>query len=453
MDSSSGLPRWLAHPLLITNNVTEIEPVSSTDSALFDALGIDGLFSFQRVVRERLLDRHPEGWRDMCVSAPTGSGKTLAYVLPIVEGLKGRIIGRLGALVVVPTRDLIGQVEDTFRAVIEAHSCDLKIGIDFLVLTPGRLITLLPDLQLESLKYLVVDEADRLLDQSFQEWLPQLLLRLERGDPETAEIFDSEAWQGETSVVKKLLFSATLTTNPAKIAPLHLHRPLYLSVRPVDFPLTASSNNSADVLVTPETLEERVAVFGGAEELKPAVLAEILIKVIPELIGGDVEGILCFTKSVSSAQRLSRLLSQMCPSLRCASFHGNLTDTTRSQILSSFENGEIGVLVGSDAMARGLDLKSVRCVVNYDAPGFAATYVHRVGRTARAGNRGLALTLLPAAQMRHFKLILRGTLNKTIVDVTTEAALEYNEVGKMEIDTSQVEEKWKNKLIEALKHK
>lgn len=447
-----GLPRWLAHPLVIPFNSSEIS-VDPADGHLFESLDIEGLFPFQQRIRELLRSRHPEGWRDLCVSAPTGSGKTLAYTLPIVESLKDRVVGRLAALVVVPTRDLISQVEDTFLTVSKAYGRpDLKPGTDFLITTPGKLITLLPDLKLEGLKYLVVDEADRLLDQSFQEWLPLLLAHLGTAKTQTtSELFDSDAWQGESDsfVVKKLLFSATLTTNPAKIAPLALYRPLYLTVRPAD-----AENDVASVsaLVTPETLEERVAVFNGSEELKPAVLMEILTEILPKILGGVSSPVLCFTKSVSSAQRLARLLSLACPSLQCAAFHGNLSDSDRSKILAACDSGSLQVLVGSDAMARGLDLKSVLCVINYDVPMFAATYVHRVGRTARAGQKGLALTLLPSAQMRHFKQMTRSALNKTIVDCCASGQpLKWNEIGKMEIDEETIREKWRLKLGESLK--
>ena len=143
---SEGLPKWLANPLIISSSTTA-SPADTdpSDCALFDALGIEGLFPFQSFVRERLRCKNKEGDRDLCVSAPTGSGKTLAYVLPIVEKLRVRVVGKLRALVVVPTRDLIPQVEDTFRAVSEAYGCENKIknGVDYLVTTPGKLISTL----------------------------------------------------------------------------------------------------------------------------------------------------------------------------------------------------------------------------------------------------------------------------------------------------------------------
>ena len=452
---SEGLPKWLANPLILSSNTTaspdEIDP---SDCALFDALGIEGLFPFQSFVRERLRCKHEEGDRDMCVSAPTGSGKTLAYVLPIVEKLRGRIVGKLRALVVVPTRDLIPQVEDTFRAVSEAYGCENKIknGVDYLVTTPGKLIStlLLEGEQVKELKYLVVDEADRLLDQSFQEWLPQLLDTLKAATADENEELDLLAWRGgQEGQVQKLLFSATLTTNPAKISPLNLYRPLYVSVR------SEVENNATDVLNTPEKLKELMAVFDGAEEYKPAVLIEILETILPQLLKEEtaVERVLCFTKSVSSTQRLARLVSVMRPDLNVAAFHGNLGDQDRTRILEEFETGRVRVLIGSDAMARGLDLKSVKCVVNYDMPMFAATYVHRVGRTARAGQEGLALTILPASQTRSFKNMLRSDqLNKRIVDVVVGGLndLRVNEVGKIEMEGEVIAAKYRDELSSSL---
>lgn len=443
----SGLPRWLANPILISSSGTP--SVAPEDASLFESLGIEGLFPFQSYVRDRLRRKHPEGPRDLCVSAPTGSGKTLAYVLPIVERLRGRVVGRLRALIVVPTRDLVPQVEETFKTVCEAYGegCRLKAGLDYLVTTPGKLITSLPGLELEALKFLVVDEADRLLDQSFQEWLPQLLQKLttetrENRDDREDRFFDSDAWNEDAGHVQKLLFSATLTTNPAKIAPLHLSRPIYLSVR-------AAGDGDVD-LVTPETLKETMVVFSGAEELKPAALVEVIETILPRIIGDGQQGrILCFTKSVSSTQRLTRLLAVMRPELKFAAFHGTLSDSDRTRLLDEFSSGSVHVLIGSDAMARGLDLKSVRCVINYDMPMFAATYVHRIGRTARAGQSGWATTLLPASQTRHFKKMLKGSLNKSVVDYNGEE-LKWNQVGKIEIDEQLINDKWRQVLSDSL---
>lgn len=449
---SEGLPKWLSNPLIISSSTSTSAETDPSDVDLFDALGIEGLFPFQAFVRDRLRSKHPEGDRDLCVSAPTGSGKTLAYVLPIIERLRVRVVGRLRALVVVPNRDLIPQVEDTFRVVCEAYDCAdrLKNGLDYLVTTPGKLISTILGGEyggeLKDLKYLVVDEADRLLDQSFQEWLPQLLDTLKRAADEDS--FDLAAWKGShEGQVQKLLFSATLTTNPAKISPLNLYRPLYVSVRSDSF-----SGDGTVLMNTPETLRELMAVFDGAEELKPAVLIEILETLLPQILGaGRVSRILCFTKSVSSTQRLSRLLSAMRPDLAIAAFHGNLSDPDRTRILDHFATDQIKILIGSDAMARGLDLKSVTCVVNYDMPMFPATYVHRVGRTARAGQDGLALTILPASQTRSFKNLLKSDqLNKRVVDFVSAAELKVNEVGKIEMEGEAISTKWRELLVSSL---
>lgn len=453
-EMSEGLPKWLANPLIISSSTTTSAEIDPSDSELFDALGIEGLFPFQAFVRDRLRSKHPEGDRDLCVSAPTGSGKTLAYVLPIVEKLRDRVVGRLRALVVVPSRDLIPQVEDTFRVVCEAYGCAdrLKNGIDYLVTTPGKLISTLFSREYGSefkdLKYLVVDEADRLLDQSFQEWLPQLLDTLKRGNFEEADSFDLMAWKGShEGQVQKLLFSATLTTNPAKISPLNLYRLLYVSVRSDAF-----NGDGAVLMNTPESLRELMAVFDGAEEMKPAVLIEILETVLPQILGVDrVSRLLCFTKSVASTQRLSRLLSAMRPALSVAAFHGNLSDFDRTRILDHFATDQIQVLIGSDAMARGLDLKGVKCVINYDMPMFAATYVHRVGRTARAGQEGLAMTILPTSQTRSFKNLLKSDqLNKRVVNFVNAAELKVNEVGKIEIEGEMISSKWRELLVSSL---
>lgn len=404
-------------------------------------LGITGLFPFQSHVRERLRDDRVEGRRDLCVSAPTGSGKTLAYVLPIVERLKDRVVGRVRALVVVPTRDLIPQVEETFNRVSEAYGSEgkLKCGLDYVVTTPGKLMDmLLSGMELDALQFLVVDEADRLLDQSFQEWLPHLLNKLKDNDGllERGEVFDGTSWGNR---VQKLLFSATLTTNPAKIAPLDLNRPVYLRVG-------KDSGDNLHVLRTPEGLREVMVVFEGADELKPCALLEVFETVLEQ----PPRGILCFTGSVSSAQSLARLLSLLRPDLRVCAFHGHLSDADRSGLLSDFETGAVQVLVGSDAMARGLDLGGVvGSVINYDAPMQVGTYVHRVGRTARAGQSGLAVTLLPSSQSRQFKSLLR-TLHKNPHPYLSVSELTANRVGKIELTEETLTVKWRDGLVESL---
>lgn len=448
--STSGLPKWLASPTIISSSF-EVCPPKEQDISIFESLGIEGLFPFQQEVRDRFGSRHPEGSRDLCVSAPTGSGKTLAYVLPIVEGIKGRIVSRLRALVVVPTKDLVPQVEETFRSVCEAFYCDLRAGFDYLVTTPGKLIISLPDLDLKSLKYLVVDEADRLLDQSFQEWLPQLLDTLKEGENDTNDLFDCDGWRHK---VQKLLFSATLTTNPAKIAPLNLSRPLYLTLNNQQ----NNNNESPTNWVTPSTLKELLVVFEGAEEMKPAILVQVLDNLLPKMAGLEkIERVLCFTKSVSSTHRLSKLLVALRPDLKVSAFHGHLSPESRTSILRDFSSGLIQVLIGSDAMARGLDIQGVEGVINYDLPGFAGTYVHRVGRTARAGSSGWAVSIAPASQTRHFKKMLRVTLGKQIVDCDCDLEngggsllLRCNEVGKIEFGAEEIEGKWRDELQVAL---
>ena len=442
-------------------------------------------------MRDRLSDRFPvEGQNDLCVSAPTGSGKTLAYTLPIVEFLRTRKIGRLGALVVVPTRDLVGQVEETFCRVEKGFSAseskdikhrNLTRDIDYLVITPGKLIDRLPYLDLTSLKYLVVDEADRLLDQSFQEWLPHLLDKIEmvsgsdssnntnnnnnnsdnnnnnnrNHNNSNDNQFDSGAWKDENRV-QKLLFSATLTKNPAKISQLNLYRPIYVTVRDPNNKQQKRHFQEVD-LITPEGLKELMVVFEGLEEMKPGVLLEILTGGL--ILDRPIERILCFTGSISSTLRLTKLLEVMMKGmgsdeLRIVAFHAGLSDGERVEILKDFNAGRIGVLIGSDGMARGLDLKHVTCVINYDLPKFGSTYVHRVGRTARAGLPGLALTILPTTQMRHFKKLLRTGLHKTIRDFDLSSDLndlKWNQVGKAELARDFIESKWREPLMKGLK--
>lgn len=208
--------------------------------------------------------------------------------------------------------------------------------------------------------------------------------------------------------------------------------------------------------MTPESLTEVMVVFGGAEEMKPGVLLEILTGGL--ILNKKATRILCFTGSISSTLRLTKLLEAMQSDLRVVAFHAGLTDSDRVQILKDFDAGHIGVLIGSDGMARGLDLKQVSCVINYDLPKFGGTYVHRVGRTARAGLPGLAVTILPATQTRHFKKLLRTGLHKAIRDLDFDINfasnlkdLKWNEVGKAELGPEFAESKWREPLMKGLK--
>ncbi|GAA5827714.1 hypothetical protein JCM11251_001802 [Rhodosporidiobolus azoricus] len=471
-------------------------------------MGVEEWFAVQTAVLPLLLPSHPSTLsstalypphppRDLLVSAPTGSGKTLSYVVPLVEVLSKRVVTRLRALVLLPTRDLVGQVRETFEAygrgtglkigvATGQHSfaheqsvlvgppgslpSDLKGGqsqVDILIATPGRLMDHLkstPGFSLQHLRYLVVDEADRLLTQSFHEWLPTVLAALkpssllpsstdaEQGekenilalasslgkkaaaglklaDPMAPLWWDAPASEGGIGRVgaegeercsgscQKLLFSATLSRDPAKIDALHLHRPIYISVEDAlqphledDALLNPAEVDAEKRFTFPAELSEHMIVSPAA--YKPLYLLHLLHHPEPEQ---RIDAALCFTKSVEAATRLAKLV-ELVEAERgevegekkvvVKAFSSELAPGERKRVLKEFKEGKITMLIASDLISRGIDLPSVSHVVSYDIPSDMRKYVHRVGRTARAGKKGDAWSLVEEQEVAPFKAIM-----------------------------------------------
>ncbi|KAF3450553.1 hypothetical protein FNV43_RR06640 [Rhamnella rubrinervis] len=378
--------------------------------------------------------------RDLCVNSPTGSGKTLAYALPIVQALSNRAVKCLRALVVLPTRDLALQVKSVFdkiapavglsvglavgqssvadeisqlikRPKLEAGICydpeDFSLGlqssVDILVATPGRLMDHINGTKgftLEHLCYLVVDETDRLLREAYQSWLPTVLQLTRFSDeglfPGAHTVRPSSlgslktvrrsgverGFKGKTYPrLAKMVLSATLTQDPSKLAQLDLHHPLFLTTGKLRYQL-------------PGKLESYKLICES--KLKPLYLVALL-----QNLGR--EKCIVFTSSVESTHRLCTLLN----------FFDNLPFKIKEysglqrQSLRRIREGEIQVLVSSDAMTRGMDVEGVRNVINYDMPAYIKTYVHRAGRTARAGQAGRCFTLLRKDEVKHFKKLLQ----------------------------------------------
>ncbi|ORX76100.1 P-loop containing nucleoside triphosphate hydrolase protein [Anaeromyces robustus] len=514
-----GLPEWLAKPILISPYIEKNEEndinnpkfyLSKTVISSLNQMKITHLFPVQTSVLPFLLST-PTSTRmtgDLCVSAPTGSGKTLAYVLPIIETLSKRIIQRLRALIILPTRDLVAQVKETFNyftrktnlKVIaitgsisfsneQSQLIDEKTGnckVDIVIATPGRLIDHLngtPGFTLSHLRYLIIDEADRLLNQHYQDWLNQVLNCInsiskkdssindkssnmslfkncinnfninELGLPEnTAKTYRKNTANLVTDInydylsnenrinhctpVQKLLFSATLTRNPAKIASLQLFNPTYISVSTVVTNSNKNDDDNSDIneeislvdshYVIPPDLHEFMMICKDSGQ-KPLALFHLLYN-------SKIKNALCFTNSLESAHRLGRLIhifnklwekkikedenedednknamdidrnSSKFQSITTAVISSEMPLVTRRKILHSDTLPTI--IICSDIMARGLDLSndlSFDFVINYEIPNRPKTYVHRVGRTARAGREGQAISIVEAREARWFK--------------------------------------------------
>lgn len=418
---------------------------------------------------------------DVLLSAPTGSGKTLVYTLPILHALASRVAIRLRAVVVLPTRDLAMQVLSVFETLIDGGNLDVKLvgacgrekmaeesaqlcpGMaDVIVGTPGRIVAHMRDTdgfkhQLSTVEWLVIDDADRLLQQSHQDWLPRLMAAVERkpglseqsdeqrskslpeadsgakegkadhtvdsehtppfkrnsagipsgmslcdwvmmNDP---QMIDAEASLGWRSGVRKLILSATLTRHPAKLHSLRLHRPLHLHAATADD--MAGGSGTSKRFSLPTTLTERAAVVppGG----KPlALVLELQAHFGSGASDSDTSpagGVIVFAATVETSHRLARVL-QLYGGLTVAEYSARLRPEERRAALKRLADGSTQVLVCSDVLSRGIDVSGVSLVVNYDAPSHPKTYIHRVGRTARAGRRGTAITLLLREEVRFF---------------------------------------------------
>ncbi|GAA5888828.1 hypothetical protein JCM5296_005007 [Sporobolomyces johnsonii] len=417
--------------------------------------------------------------RDICVSAPTGSGKTLSYVVPIVEALQHRLVTRLRALVLLPTRDLVGQVRETFEAF--AKGTGLKIGVatgqhsfaheqavlvgenlpetieggssqvDILIATPGRLMDHLKatkGFSLQHLRFFVVDEADRLLTQSFHDWLPTILSALKPSPTLSSEAptgtvdllqqadalapvwWDAEGKPGRLASdvdercapsCQKLLFSATLSRDPAKIDALHLHRPVYISVEDALDPHAEDEAMDSELKFTfPAELTEHMIISPSSH--KPLYLFHLLHTL-------SISSALCFTKSVEAATRLAKLVEFFEEARRAEAGEGSeekrvvvkaysseLAPNERKKVLKEFKQGEIQMLICSDLISRGIDIANVSHVISYDIPTDMRKYVHRVGRTARAGNTGEAWSLVEDQEVAPFKAIMSSAQHWQKID-------------------------------------
>ncbi|KAI5962689.1 DBP6 [Candida pseudojiufengensis] len=399
---------WLAKPEYILPSQTK--PFSEYQLTSFilnnlKSLGIKDAFAVQVSLLNKLLPEiiknkiMPDAFGDILVNASTGSGKTLAYCIPIIQALYDRVVPRVRAIILVPTKPLINQVRTTLLQLsqgstlnivslkndisIKEESNKLKNSVpDIIVSTPGRLVEHLNlnSISLSSLNFLVIDEADRLLNQTFQNWSSVLTSKLEEQQP--YNILDH--WSIKA---KKLIFSATLTTDAGKLANLNLYKPRLIVVND-------SENLVNELFSVPSTLIEYNLHLGVAKNsLKPLILVKFLIT------QSKLSNVLIFTKSNESSIRLSRLLQLIFDKLNVPiniAFINSTNNRTsiRSKILKDFTNQKINILIATDLIARGIDLTTITDVINYDLPNSSREYIHRVGRTARANQSGKAFNFI-----------------------------------------------------------
>lgn len=442
------LPQWLAQPDVIhrdiKSNLVPISDVPGLCAQLVKKLqsnGIQHLFPVQAEVIPTILESGQQGLligrggykpRDICVSVPTGSGKTLAFVIPVIQVLMQRVVCEVRALAVLPTKELAQQVCKVFTSYAEGSNLKVvmlagqrsfaaeqaalsehrggmrRSAADIVVATPGRLVDHInknSGLCLEHLRFLIIDEADRMIDSMHHTWLSQVEKAVYRsgGGPENMSIIrrTEPAYVTAASLsppqmpLQKLLFSATLTQNPEKLQQLGLHQPrLFSSIH--------SQSSTSSTPAAPTHKQDRFDFPQGLTEYYvPCTLSKKPLLILHFILRMKLSPILCFTNSRETAHRLY-LLVQLFGGVQAAEFSSRLSPGERKKTLKEFEQGKIQLLISTDAAARGIDINGVKCVVNYDAPQYIRTYIHRIGRTARAGKAGLAFTFLLGVQEKNF---------------------------------------------------
>jgi ATP-dependent RNA helicase RhlE len=325
--------------------------------------------------------------RDLCGIAQTGTGKTAAFALPILDRLaknpKGLVRKSCRTLVLSPTRELATQIADSFRTYgrnlrlstmvvfggvpVPKQERQLSGGVDILVATPGRLLDLIDrrSLSLREVEILVLDEADQMLDLGFIHDLKRIVKLL---PPKRQSLF----------------FSATMPKTIASLADQFLTDPTKVAVAPV--------------ATTAERVEQQIMFVSSGQ--KQALLANVLQD-------AAIERVLVFTRTKHGADKVVRYLDQA--GIRAAAIHGNKSQPQRERALAAFRAGTCRVLVATDIAARGIDVDGVTHVINFDLPNVPESYVHRIGRTARAGATGIAISFCNEEERAYLRDIERLT--------------------------------------------
>lgn len=468
------LPHWLANPEILSSDLSIPGPVINDLGYLCDtiqknlkSMKIKNLFPVQEKLIPWILNAHtkpiPFRPQDVCVSAVTGSGKTLAYAVPIVQSLAtDRMECKVRALVMLPVYELAKQVFGVFdklcnnlkvRCILLSKNRPLEIEqklllesstddsekcsskIDIIVTTGGRLVEHLfytKGFSLQSLKYLVIDEADHAMSQMHNDWYYHLIQHLgiqnelQSNRLSFRDLMTLVKDDGSYQIPQKLLFSATLSQDPEKINIFNLFQPK----------LFTTSDNKEDLMKYKERKlheEEQRGHFIG-KYTTPAELTEKYCiteyKLKPLTLFGLVKKhnwrkFLCFTNTVEASHRLSFVLQMLCGNdLVIEELSSLLPMKVRQKVLQKFTEGKVNGIVCSDALARGIDIPNIDVVISYDLPKHLKIYIHRIGRTARAGVTGTAVTIIAPDQIKIFEKLLETANKKSVTELKPDREIE-----------------------------
>lgn len=381
------------------------------------------------LVQEQAIPVVLEG-KDMIVSAQTGTGKTAAFALPILQLLfdkqdaskKGK---KIRALVVSPTRELAIQIEENFKKYskytnlrtgivyggvsFEPQKDMLRKGIDILIATPGRLLDLHKQdaVYLDFVETFVLDEADLMLDMGFIDDIS----KIEHLCPEDKQ---------------QLLFSATMPYKVVELAKSVLKDPIKIEVAP-----TSS---------TVKTVEQLLYYVPKPKKI------ELCLHILRNTVKGNV---IIFRRTKYGVDKLEKALTRN--GYKVDSIHGDKTQNLRQEALQKFKNGDVNILIATDVAARGIDIKNVDAVINFDLPNISETYVHRIGRTGRAGKKGVAFSFCSADE-KDYVISIQKLINKHI-EIVEEHPYPLDPKAKPEVHKKKGSKYKKGRKSEASKKK
>ena len=344
--------------------------------------------------------------KDVISCAQTGTGKTAAYILPLLTNLlyDNHDPNKLNAIIMAPTRELAQQIDQQMEGfgfyvplssvaiyggndgqAWGTQSTGLQKGADIVIATPGRLLSLMNiyDIDFSGVKYFILDEADRMLDMGFYDDIMAIVNKLPK-DRQT------------------IMFSATMPTNIRKMAKAIMNNPAEVQIA-ISRPPESINQMAVDVFETQKTAF-LVGLLGEKREARGERLKKVIV----------------FVGKKQRVKDLTRALRAI--HIDARAMHSDLEQKERDEVMLDFRNGKVDVLVATDIVSRGIDVDDIPLVVNYDVPRDAEDYVHRIGRTARAENKGEAITLV-SPEDKHFFNKIERFLQKNIERISLPSSL------------------------------